>query len=346
MQNVPPVEQDELDHQVPQRRSVKLHQVMNVGNEARTAQDGEALVYDSSRGLWVPKNVIPGPGDITNTMLADGVVTETKMANLSVATRALITGSVTTDKIADNAVGPTKIPDGSISDAKIGNRTAEEFAAPSSTGTLSSLINGFSYMIRGITGKTSWRTLPAITLEALSNHHNRHATGGADALTPADIGAASTAHTHVAATTNTAGFMQPTQVTRLGEIGRSNVHTRTTNISTPSGSITTVAGPVAVDRYGYWQILMMVAFSGLTNDDNRISIELYTSLNAQTILSYQFVKAGGQIAETFTGVYFFHRSVAFGSQSFFLRVVPNTSVTVTNAQIAATWTGQDPESQT
>lgn len=45
--------------------------------------------------------------------------------------------------------------------------------------------------IKAITGKTNWFDAPDITLVSLAAHKNRHATGGADQISPSDIGAAS-----------------------------------------------------------------------------------------------------------------------------------------------------------
>lgn len=86
------------------------------------------------------------------------------------------------------------LQDGAVADAKIGDRTVDDTqAASGDTGTLTNLFSWLANMIKSITGKSSWRTAPAITLEALNAHKNRHATGGADALTPGDIGAPTSA---------------------------------------------------------------------------------------------------------------------------------------------------------
>ena len=62
-------------------------------------------------------------------------------------------------------------PDGSVTDAKIGNRTISDTAAPTGdTGTPTNLWSWLAYMIKAITGKSSWRTAPATTLEAAKAH--------------------------------------------------------------------------------------------------------------------------------------------------------------------------------
>lgn len=158
-----------------------------------------------------------------------------------------------------NAVG---ISAGGVTDAKLGNRTITDTTAPSSdSGTLTTLLSNVGNVIKGITGKSSWRTAPATTLESAKSHidasaphsghetpsgaqtkvdtHSSavtgvhgvgtsrvaktsrtdqwpawadipdkpstfapaahkasHASGGGDALTPDDIGAANSSHTH------------------------------------------------------------------------------------------------------------------------------------------------------
>lgn len=61
---------------------------------------------------------------------------------------------------------------GSASDAVIGNRTANDTTAAAFTGTITNLISGILNLIKGVTGKSSVLTAPAITLEATNNHVN------------------------------------------------------------------------------------------------------------------------------------------------------------------------------
>ncbi|WP_379147872.1 phage tail protein [Paenibacillus sp. sgz500992] len=69
---------------------------------------------------------------------------------------------------------------GSASDTVIGNRTISDSTAPTGeTGTLTTLLGWLANMIKGITGKSSWRTAPATTLEAAKVHADdatRHIT--------------------------------------------------------------------------------------------------------------------------------------------------------------------------
>lgn len=57
-------------------------------------------------------------------------------------------------------------PDNSIIDVKIGERAISDTVVPvGNTGLLTALFSGLAYMIRMITGKSDWRTAPALNLE-------------------------------------------------------------------------------------------------------------------------------------------------------------------------------------
>ena len=96
-------------------------------------------------------------------------------------------GSVVTPLLADEAV----------TDSKLGPRTITDATPPqANTGPLSALLSGLAAMIRVIIGGQTWRDTPPLSLTDLVAHKDRHATGGDDPLTPADIGAAAASHTH------------------------------------------------------------------------------------------------------------------------------------------------------
>jgi microcystin-dependent protein len=57
-------------------------------------------------------------------------------------------------------------PDKSVIDVKIGERTISDGTVPSgNSGLLTSLLGGLAYMVKMITGKSDWRTAPALNLE-------------------------------------------------------------------------------------------------------------------------------------------------------------------------------------
>ena len=124
---------------------------------------------------------------------------------------------------------------GEVTDVMIGDRTITDTTVPSvDTGPLTTLLSNLGNMIKQITGKASWLTSPAITLEALNIHHARHSTGGADAIAPADIGASSTSHTHANASTSTAGFESPADKTKLD------------SVATNAAALATTGGPSTI----------------------------------------------------------------------------------------------------
>ncbi|MBF0415587.1 MAG: hypothetical protein HQL79_07445 [Magnetococcales bacterium] len=68
-----------------------------------------------------------------------------------------------------------------------GNYTIDDTQIPSSdTGTLVSILSWLGHMVKAITGKSSWRTAPATTLEAANTHIN--ATDNPHSVTKAQVG--------------------------------------------------------------------------------------------------------------------------------------------------------------
>lgn len=123
----------------------------------------------------------------------------------------------TTAQWEPQLIDPTPAPN-SITDAMIGDRTVTDTVTPSGTGLLTPLLSSLATLIKQVTGKSSWLTAPAISLEALSSHKARHAVGGADALSPTDIGASASNHSHAPATTTSSGFLSATDKTLLDSL--------------------------------------------------------------------------------------------------------------------------------
>jgi hypothetical protein len=73
---------------------------------------------------------------------------------------------------------------GAADDTAIGNRTiTDTVVAASGAGTITNLLSKIGYMIKSITGKANWYTLPAITLETVNNSlgvsgHSHNGTAG------------------------------------------------------------------------------------------------------------------------------------------------------------------------
>lgn len=70
-------------------------------------------------------------------------------------------------------IGSSGLAAGAATDAVIGNRTVSDATAPTGdSGTVTTLFGWVANMIKAITGKSNWRTVPSTTLEAANTHHN------------------------------------------------------------------------------------------------------------------------------------------------------------------------------
>ncbi|WP_438431981.1 pyocin knob domain-containing protein [Gorillibacterium sp. sgz500922] len=101
------------------------------------------------------------------------------IADGAVGTAALGAKSVTQAKIGDKVVAAAQLADGAATDTVIGSRTISDTVAPTAdSGAPTTLFGWLANMIKQITGKTSWRTTPAITLEATKAHVDATAAHG------------------------------------------------------------------------------------------------------------------------------------------------------------------------
>lgn len=85
-------------------------------------------------------------------------------------------------------------PDNSVTDAKIGNRTiTDTVTATTGAGTLTNLLSKLGNMIKQITGKSTWYTAPATTLEAANTHitasSSAHAASAISSTATGDVAA-------------------------------------------------------------------------------------------------------------------------------------------------------------
>ena len=70
--------------------------------------------------------------------------------------------------IADGSVTANKLATNSVTDDKVGPRTISDTSAPSgNSGVLTTLLGGLANRIKAITGESSWRSNPAVTLKQL-----------------------------------------------------------------------------------------------------------------------------------------------------------------------------------
>jgi len=102
------------------------------------------------------------------------------------------------------------------------SRTPNQAATPAASGVLQTILDYIVTQIKKITGKTNWYDTPSITLETLKAHKSRHATGGQDALTPADIGAETPAGAQAKVDNHANRTDNPHNVTKA-QIGLGNV---------------------------------------------------------------------------------------------------------------------------
>lgn len=99
-----------------------------------------------------------------------------------------IIGPSGTAPLANQSVTSSLLLDNAVTDAKIGSRTITDTVAPTSdSAVLTTLLSNIGNIIKGITGKASWRTAPAITLEATNTHVND--TNNPHSVTATQVGA-------------------------------------------------------------------------------------------------------------------------------------------------------------
>lgn len=110
-------------------------------------------------------------GSVTTVKVADKAIVRAKIGDKAVGTGQLGDKAVTAAQLADGAVGSGQLGPGAATDTVIGDRTITDTAAPTgTTGTLTALFGWIANMIKGITGKSSWSTAPATTLEEAKQH--------------------------------------------------------------------------------------------------------------------------------------------------------------------------------
>jgi len=118
----------------------------------------------AERTAWNAKQNALGytPENAANKNQVNGYAGLDNSAKLPASLLPALTGDVTSS--AGSAA--TTIAVNVVTDSKIGNRTTTDSVTPSLTGSLTSLLSSLFTLIKGITGKSSALTAPAITLEA------------------------------------------------------------------------------------------------------------------------------------------------------------------------------------
>ncbi|REK64398.1 MAG: hypothetical protein C6P35_12965 [Cohnella sp.] len=147
-----------------------------VKNQTTGSQNG---IYTAAEGPWTRATDADVSGKLASGLL---VYVKEGSSNGKKQWRLSNTGPITlgTTALTFELVAGAD----SATDAVIGNRTITDTTAPAGdSGTLTSLFGWLGYMIKAITGKSSWRTAPATTLEAAKAHMD--ATAGVHGATSA-----------------------------------------------------------------------------------------------------------------------------------------------------------------
>ncbi len=141
----------------------------------KTLLDDNADILDGKFGISTDGHKHDGTAGngpkLGSAALADGAVGTAALAAKGVTQAKLADQAVGTTQLAAKAVGSAQLVDGAATDTVIGSRTVSDATAPSGdAGTPTTLFGWLANMIKQITGKASWRTAPAITLETTKAH--------------------------------------------------------------------------------------------------------------------------------------------------------------------------------
>ncbi|GKU79280.1 pyocin knob domain-containing protein [Paenibacillus sp. L3-i20] len=156
-----------------------------VKNQTTAAQNG---IYAVAAGVWlraadsdIAAKVTPG----MTTRVLDGTVNKlstwqlTTAGTITLNTTALVFSQV--NGVPDNigiefsgVNGDIQLKDSGTTDTKLGNRTITDTTAQTAgaAAAMTTLLGQIGNMIKNITGKPNWYTLPATTLEATKSHMN------------------------------------------------------------------------------------------------------------------------------------------------------------------------------
>ncbi|KAA9003994.1 hypothetical protein F4V43_11325 [Paenibacillus spiritus] len=151
-----------------------------VGVFAQDPDAGEILYAYANAGTSA-EYIVPGGGSDVIEKAFNCIVAVGTAANVTaVIDESLVfarESEFTTHRTAaeldhpDGSVTAAKLAPAAATDAAIGSRTVSDSTAPTGdTGTLTGIVGWLANMVKAITGKTSWRTPPATTLEAASGH--------------------------------------------------------------------------------------------------------------------------------------------------------------------------------
>lgn len=157
-------------------------EVYKVGS---TLPAAPSVTTDSS-GAWEFSQLEPGEYDVRITS-HDGSIVYHRKGNVAVQVAQLVGTDGVSAPLPNRSVSAAQLKDGAVGESVVLMDTESSLAA--NQGPLRQLIGVLSRVVRQITGKASWWTEPAISLEELNRHAHRHAKDGVDPITPEMIGA-------------------------------------------------------------------------------------------------------------------------------------------------------------
>jgi hypothetical protein len=106
-----------------------------------------------------------------------------------IGTSGIALKAVTAAQLADNTITSSQLGAGAATDTVLGSRTATDSVTPSFTGELTPLVSSLFTLLKGVTGKSSALTAPAITLETVSGYLDQSVkTGDSPTFAGATIG--------------------------------------------------------------------------------------------------------------------------------------------------------------
>ncbi|KAA9003996.1 hypothetical protein F4V43_11335 [Paenibacillus spiritus] len=143
--------------------------------------DAEEILYAYANAGTSAEYIAPGGGSDVIEKAFNCIVAVGTAANVTAVIDESLVFARESEFTAHRTAAELDHPDGSVTAAKlapaaatdtvIGSRTVSDLNAPTGdTGTLTGIIGWLASMVKAVTGKSSWRTPPATTLEAASGH--------------------------------------------------------------------------------------------------------------------------------------------------------------------------------
>jgi hypothetical protein len=167
--------------------------VREIGVFAKNGDTGNEILYSytnaSDKADYLPNKGINVVEEVLEIYIVVG-----NAQNVTCNINDRVTLATKQDVIEHKTASILDHPDNSVTDAKIGNRTiTDTVTATTGAGTLTNLLSKLGNMIKQITGKSTWYTAPATTLEAANTHitvsSSAHAASAISSTATGDVAA-------------------------------------------------------------------------------------------------------------------------------------------------------------